>query len=594
MKKYRTLQYRLFILMTVFIVVLGLAFFGYLNLEKQERFINSEISLTLKSERLIVSIEKEVYYAAANKVEINTELDRDYEELIDIYETKYLSDVKALIMDESKLLAYNKKLSLLGHEMKGGNLLEYDFEDLLKLNQAIKEDLIKEIVKHGVYSRKVFQWMLFATSLFFVLIVWLLYREIIRPLNKITKSISKQHEEHLIINEIDKVATHNEIGMLIESYNQLAKRNNLLLTLNEKIYAQQRFDEVFDFIYKSLTPFIPYDRIGIAVISNDGKSIEAVTAKSNNPVKLNSGYNQKLKHSSLKEVIFNHEVRIINDLEDYYKENPFSDSTRLILEEGMKASISLPLFHEEKAIGVVFFSSIKKGVYNNKHQQFLINIANALSTSLEKSFIFENLMISTVRGFAKIVESKDNVTGNHIDRIGHYSAFVSEVIIDEFDEVDERFIKSIKRLSPLHDIGKVGIADEILNKPGKLDPDEMTIMKTHSYEGALILEELLVSIGAEEFEMAVDIAKYHHEKVNGMGYPSGLFGDDIPLSARIVALVDVFDALTSARPYKEAFTFEEAIRIIHQDAGSHFDEKIVSMLMNNLDAFKTLYNSLWT
>ncbi len=122
----------------------------------------------------------------------------------------------------------------------------------------------------------------------------------------------------------------------------------------------------------------------------------------------------------------------------------------------------------------------------------------------------------------------------------------------------------------------------------------MTVMKTHSIDGAVILEELLVSIATSEFEMAVDIAKYHHEKVNGLGYPLGLSGEDIPLSARIVALTDVFDALTSERPYKKAFTFDEAISIIDKDAGTHIDKKIVSILMNNLDAFEGLYNSLWT
>jgi len=121
----------------------------------------------------------------------------------------------------------------------------------------------------------------------------------------------------------------------------------------------------------------------------------------------------------------------------------------------------------------------------------------------------------------------------------------------------------------------------------------MLIMKEHSAHGGDILSELLVSVGASEFKMAVDIARHHHEKIDGSGYPDGISGDSIPLSARIVALADVFDALTSPRPYKAAFTFEEAFKIIEQDSGKHFDHQIVEVIVDNLDAFKDLYNKLW-
>jgi len=425
-----------------------------------------------------------------------------------------------------------------------------------------------------------------------IVLTYIGYREIVLPLKKITKALSDQKELHLM-NEIEPIKPENEISLLVNEYNELVRRNNLLLGLNEKINAQQRFDDVFNFIYNNLKAFIPYDRIGIAVLSSDGMSIEALTAKSNQKVKLGRGYNQVLASSSLNTVIKNHEIRIINDLDAYYKEHPFSDSTRLIIEEGMKSSITLPLFHEDKAVGVVFFSSSEKDVYKEEHQLFLINIASALSTSLEKSFIFENLMISTVRGFAKIVESKDHVTGNHIDRIGHYSGFISRLLEEKCDSIDDRFIRSIERLSPLHDIGKVSVADSILNKPGRLTDEEMLIMKEHSAHGGDILSELLVSVGASEFKMAVDIARHHHEKIDGSGYPDGISGDSIPLSARIVALADVFDALTSPRPYKAAFTFEEAFKIIEQDSGKHFDHQIVEVIVDNLDAFKDLYNKLW-
>ena len=593
MKKYKTIRYRLAIIVFIFICLLMLSFKGYTDIQNEERRINSQVGITLKSERIIGEIEKVIYRDVVKQEDSYEFITSQYDVLETLFETHYQKEIKEILKGDTSLMTYADNLKSLELAIEEQELLSYDYETLNISNQAIKSDLIDVIRSYVDVSRTTLIVLIISLSIFVILLAYVFYIEIIKPLRSITHSFSNQQEGHYSIQEINHVKTDNEIGLLVTAYNQLVKKNNMLLTLNEKIYAQRSFDEVFTFIYDNLKAFIPYNRIGIAIITSDGKHIEAITAKSDHDVKLDRGYRQTLKTSSLKQIINNHEVRIINDLETYHKDHPFSDSTKMILEEGMKSSISLPLFHEDKAIGVVFFSSTQTQIYDEKHQQFLINIANALGTSLEKSFIFENLMISTVRGFAKIVESKDNITGNHIDRISHYSTFVSKLLESSYDEIDEKFVTSIKRLSPLHDIGKVGIPDNVLNKPGRLTEDEMTIMKTHSLHGAEVLEELLVSVGANEFKMAVDIAKYHHEKVNGTGYPYGLTDEQIPLSARIVALVDVFDALTSERPYKKAFTFEEAIEIIKKDAGSHFDEKIVSIVMEHIDAFETLYKSLW-
>ncbi len=593
MKKYKTVRIRLLFLVLVFIFGLTFSFLGYNQLENQERFINRQISKTLSSERLIMSIEKQVYSDQIKSVDSSLLIQENIEALKVLYETSYITTIKELVKNQSPIVSYGDKLQLLETTFEKDNLLNYNFEALVEDDQTIKGMLVETIVTHSKFTKNVFALIILGMSLILIMIAYMVYREIVLPLKNITNTFADQHHQ-LVMNEIETIKPDNEISLLITEYNKLVKRNNLLLGLNEKINAQHRFDDVFGFIYDNLIEFIPYDRIGIAVVSNDGLSVEALTAKSNGKVSLGRGYNQTIESSSLKQVINNHEVRIINDLTDYYSNHPDSDSTKLILEEGMNSSITLPLFIEDKAIGVVFFSSTESYVYDEEHQQFLINIANALSTSLEKSFMFEDLMISTVRGFAKIVESKDNITGNHIDRISHYSVFIAKLLEEDYDEVDDIFIKSIKRLSPLHDIGKVGIPDHILNKPGKLTDDEMDIMRTHSMHGAEVLEEMLVSIGTTEFKMAVDIAKYHHEKVNGQGYPLGLKDEEIPLSAKIVALVDVFDALTSERPYKRAFSFKEAIEIIRNDSGTHFDYKLVEYLLHNLADFEMLYKNLWT
>jgi putative two-component system response regulator len=154
------------------------------------------------------------------------------------------------------------------------------------------------------------------------------------------------------------------------------------------------------------------------------------------------------------------------------------------------------------------------------------------------------------------------------------------------DTTKEIFVAVIKVASILHDIGKVGISDTILNKNGKLDQAEFELMKSHTLIGSDILEKIQKSYPHNEFiNMGLDIARSHHERVDGSGYPDGLKGNDIPLSARIMALCDVYDALTTKRPYKEAYPHEKAIELIKAEAGSHFDSVIVDVFLRNHEKF---------
>jgi len=145
----------------------------------------------------------------------------------------------------------------------------------------------------------------------------------------------------------------------------------------------------------------------------------------------------------------------------------------------------------------------------------------------------------------------------------------------------------------MHDIGKVGIRDDVLRKPGKLDPEEMAHMRTHASYGANVLREAEQNIarsGRTLFAMGIRIAAYHHEKWDGSGYPVGLAGEKIPLEARIVAVADVFDALTTRRPYKEPFTFEDSIDILKQGRGAHFDPAIIDVFFADLSIFREYYD----
>lgn len=185
---------------------------------------------------------------------------------------------------------------------------------------------------------------------------------------------------------------------------------------------------------------------------------------------------------------------------------------------------------------------------------------------------------------AKLAESRDHETGCHLERVQHYSRRLAEGLakMPQFSrEIDADFIRLIFQTSPLHDVGKVAIPDNVLLKPGRLTAEEFEIMKTHTKVGADTLETALAKYPQARFlQVARDIALSHHERWDGAGYPQGLSGNDIPLAARIVAVADVYDALTSRRVYKDAYSHETARDIIVEDAEKHFDPNVVTAFLS--------------
>lgn len=199
---------------------------------------------------------------------------------------------------------------------------------------------------------------------------------------------------------------------------------------------------------------------------------------------------------------------------------------------------------------------------------------------------------ATVLGLAKLAEYRDNETGAHLLRMRQYSKMLAAQRLQADNppaELNDDFIQDISLSAILHDIGKVGIADAILLKPGKLTPQEFEQIKAHPVIGGQVLRSLLEYAPQCTFiQMGQDIASGHHEKWDGSGYPLGLKGEDIPLSARIVALVDVYDALTSPRCYKRPFSHQEAIDLMIEGKGKHFDPELVDCFMAIHQEFEVL------
>ncbi len=198
----------------------------------------------------------------------------------------------------------------------------------------------------------------------------------------------------------------------------------------------------------------------------------------------------------------------------------------------------------------------------------------------------------TVAALTKVAELRDTETGEHLVRMRSYAQIVAEELSCHGpykEQIDEQFLDDLYRASPLHDIGKVGINDAILLKPARLTLEEFEMMKQHATIGANILDN--VALGAPDasfLSMAATVARFHHERFDGRGYPIGLRGTEIPLPARIVALADAFDAITSIRPYKAPQPATTARDIIQRDSGSHFDPVVVEAFLRRFDALASI------
>jgi putative two-component system response regulator len=204
--------------------------------------------------------------------------------------------------------------------------------------------------------------------------------------------------------------------------------------------------------------------------------------------------------------------------------------------------------------------------------------------------------MAMIFALAKLAESRDDDSGMHLERVQAFCKKLAQGLAQRSrlgGQVDAKFVENIFYASPLHDIGKVAIPDRIILKPGKLTPEEFDVMKTHAALGAEKLEAVQRQFpGNALLDMGIAIARFHHEKWNGEGYPQGLAGEAIPLPARIMAVVDVYEALRAKRPYKDALSHEESVDIIESSSETHFDPEIVKVFIELKEDFRAIRDEM--
>lgn len=386
-----------------------------------------------------------------------------------------------------------------------------------------------------------------------------------------------------------KKFSYVETKGLTEGFNSMVRHVGLYKLVLDANVNSKDLNEFAKKLYDELKRMFKINRLSIAeVIKN--KMIVSVALSDSKNVIVGEGFTQNVDPDCLNG-IREKKISIVNDIQAYLKDHPES-SMNFIYEEGMKSAVSFPLYTGGKYAGILFLNSFEKNAFKESDVESLKVVSNILSHVYKKMLTIQNLILSIINGFTELVEEKDEETGDHLIRMALYSQAIAQELAKNpkfFKILNPKFIEQIYKQAPLHDIGKVGVPDYILQKPGKLSDDEFEIMKTHTLVGYKILNHVESQSHEKFFEIGKNIVRSHHERWDGNGYPDKLKGEKIPLCARIVAVADVFDALTSERPYKKAFDYDKSVRIIIEESNTHFDPEVVNAFIRAQPKIEKLY-----
>jgi HD-GYP domain-containing protein (c-di-GMP phosphodiesterase class II)/HAMP domain-containing protein len=446
--------------------------------------------------------------------------------------------------------------------------------------QMMMEEKLAEI-------RLINQIVLALAAVLMIGLLALIYRNLVRPLRHTMAGFARVARGDL--GHQLPIAVDNEIGQLTHAFNRLSERLHALFRLTDRIGQGRTLDDSLRFVSEEFRGFLPVDWVGLFFLSADGKRWV---------LERQYGHDRKALPGHSDFIVTADELRarqpcVIDSIN--YGEQPVDSLLAGLQRHGLGSATLLPMTGSGQSQALLVFASHDTHSYTAEHTEFLANVAGQITHALDKTVFLESLVVAAVQGLAKLAESRDPETGDHLLRMSLYAAIIAEELGENGEyreQISAAYVREVYQFAPMHDIGKVGITDSILLKPGRLDETERREMERHPLIGGEVLrrcESQVNSLGYNIFRIAIEIAESHHEKFDGSGYPKKLRGVDIPLSARIVAVADVFDALTSRRPYKEAWPIDRALKLLDEESGRHFDPVVLAAFQRALPRILEIY-----
>ncbi len=412
--------------------------------------------------------------------------------------------------------------------------------------------------------------------------------------------------EHSVEKALELKNLNDEKNRYVQQIKQI---NEIISMLNRDIST----DGIFYSLSSALKKIIQFNRLDFIIIDYEKDKLYSKLEDSDSKLFFKEGHYAEFEEFIKTCMVSNKKAVIVHDINKSATEGNTGKDISTLKKKGLKSLLILPLIIGDITRGYLVFSSIESDFFNESHISFLESIVGQVSFSIQrgellakqKKHTFElELLIekradeisriqkTTIFALSKLAEARDPGTGHHLERIRTYSVLIAKLVkeVTGNDEITNQFLNDLYDCSILHDIGKVGISDTILLKPDDLTAEEMEIMKTHARIGYEALNQASEGLGKNSFlNMAMDICLFHHERWDGTGYPEGLKGDEIPTSARIVRICDVYDALTSERPYKKAFSHDKSLRIM-EEKGGHFDPDLFRIFKEHAQEFIIIRN----
>src|ERR1019366_2551053 len=357
--------------------------------------------------------------------------------------------------------------------------------------------------------------------------------------------------------------------------------------LNRSVPLEQKLAAIHEALYAQMN-FV--DRISVAASDRATDLLKTFLASS-------PGHNDLVRYEarlselpSLSEILRSGHPRVVNDL------GIFRDGrrvhTKILEEEGYRSSYTVPLYLDGSFWGFIFCNSRTSGQLEEPALRVLDVYAHLISAIVTAEMLAVRILAAAVKTAHDMVHFRDPETGGHIDRMARYARLIAQhLAATGAASLDDAAIERIFEFAPLHDIGKLALPDRILLKPARLSEAEREEMKQHTVRGLEMIEAIAHNFGLEHLDgldLLRHIAESHHETMDGGGYPHGLHDGEIPLEARIVAVADVFDALTSPRPYKPSWTNDEAFARLRKLSRSKFDQDCVDALLYNAKKVKEI------